>query len=364
MIERIREYHHKLQILRQIMSNKAARNRRVNTAANIGTVVVSSFLTFMGFSGLPNIQRYVGLFVVATPNAVEFVFNFLILLLFILVMLHLVFRFAGKQAEAERAVVSLTHLINQIEDQLEAFGQGYVVEPASVNVVREKYDTLIQSLPANSDREFLRAKRDFQEKQLKKSSLDLTAQSLFDSANQQRVINSVIHQSELLVTILHAIRDVDPNLYLGGGLVRNAVWDYLHGYKKPTPVDDVDIVYFDQLRDRKEQDVALEAELRRRIPNLKWSVKNQARMHLTNGDDPYVSLEDAVSKWPETATSVAVRRPTGADLEIIAPHGYSDLFRLVVRPTPHFCNRIEDYRRRIENKQWQQVWPHLLVLEE
>jgi hypothetical protein len=364
MIERIREYHHKLQILRQIMSNKAARNHKVNTSANIATVVVSSFLTFMGFSGLPNIQRYMALFLVATPDAVEFVFNFLILLLFILVMLHLVFRFGVRESEADRAVVSLTHLINQIDDQLEAAGQGYVLDPASVNIVREKYDTLILSLPSNSDREFLRAKRDFQQKQLKKSSLGLTAQGLFDSTNQQRVINSVILQSELLVSILQAIRDVDPSLYLGGGLVRNAVWDYLHGYKRATPIDDVDIVYFDQLRERKEQDVALEADLRRRIPNLKWSVKNQARMHLVNGEDPYTTFEDAVRKWPETATSIAVRQTAGGDLEIIAPHGYSDLFRLVVRPTHHFRNRIEDYRRRIQKKQWQQVWPHLLVLED
>lgn len=364
MIERVREYHHKLQILRQIMSNKAGLNRAINTGANIATVVVSSSLTFMGFSGLPNIRRYLGLFVVATPDAVEFAFNLLILLLFILVMLHLVFRFGAKQSEAERAVVSLTHLINQIDDQLEAVGQGYVLDPTNVNFIREKYDTLVGTLPANSDREFLRAKRDFQQKRLKKASLDLTAQGLFDSAHQERVVKAVILQSELLVSILQTIREVDPTLYLGGGLVRNAVWDYLHGYKKPTPIEDVDVVYFDRLRDRKEQDVALESELLRRIPNLKWSVKNQARMHTMSGDDQYASLEDAVSKWPETATSIAVRRVIGEDLEMIAPHGYSDLFRLVVRPTPHFRQKIEGYRRRITKKPWRQIWPHLLVFDE
>jgi uncharacterized protein len=364
VLERLSDYHHKLLILRQIMSNQAGRNRTVNTAANIATVVVASTLTFMGFAGLDNVHRYVGLVLVAQRDSVELVFNLLILMLFILVVLHLVFRFSDRQAKAEQAVVTLTQLLNRIDDVLQSAQHGYVVDPAAVGAIRDQYDVVIRSVPANSDREFLRAKKDFQKKQIKKASLDLSAQSLFEIAHQERIVKAVILRSDLMMRILRVMRDVDHKLYLGGGLVRNAVWDFLHGYKEPTPVDDVDVIYFDQLADRKEHDTALEQELTHRIPNLRWSVKNQARMHVSNDDEAYTSLADAVSKWPETATAVVVRLSAEGELELSAPHGYSDLFRLVVQPTPHFRNKMDAYRERIRRKEWSKVWQHLLIVQD
>src|SRR5688500_4778175 len=102
MIERLEEYHHKLLLMRQIMSNKANRFRRINTTANILLVVVSSLLTFIGFSGTAKILESVNWVV---PSAqlthVEFAFNVLVLFLFILTTLHLVFRFGEQQAKSE-----------------------------------------------------------------------------------------------------------------------------------------------------------------------------------------------------------------------------------------------------------------------
>lgn len=142
-------------------------------------------------------------------------------------------------------------------------------------------------------------------------------------------------------------------------MIRNVVWDYLHEYSAATPIDDVDVIYFDPKERTKEHDAAFEAKLRNSIPNLKWSVKNQARMHEMNIDTPYTSLEDAVSKWPETATAMAARLGAGGEIEVVAPHGFDDLFRLVVSPTPHFLTRLDRYRSRIIQKNWGHHWPRL-----
>ncbi len=87
--------------------------------------------------------------------------------------------------------------------------------------------------------------------------------------------------------------------WIGAGFVRAPVWDRLHGYDSPTPLDDIDVIYLDagDLSEAAEQrqEVRLEAIL----PCGLWSVRNQARMHLRNNDPPYKSSADALRYWLE-----------------------------------------------------------------
>jgi uncharacterized protein len=124
--------------------------------------------------------------------------------------------------------------------------------------------------------------------------------------------------------------------WIGAGLIRNAVWDALHGW----PLDhqtsgDVDVIFFDASNPSSARDEVLETHLRDACPGIPWSVKNQARMHLRNGDNPYQDSADAMCHWPETATAIAARLRDG-HVEVMAPLGIDDLLGLVVRPTPHF----------------------------
>ena len=97
------------------------------------------------------------------------------------------------------------------------------------------------------------------------------------------------------------------------------------------------------------------------LPQILWSVKNQARMHARNGDAPYGDTLDAVTHWPETATAIAARWRDGR-LDVMAPHGCGDLFGLIVRPTPAFAGRLDIVRRRIRDKGWLLRWPRLTVV--
>ena len=99
-----------------------------------------------------------------------------------------------------------------------------------------------------------------------------------------------------------------PDCWVGAGFIRNAVWDYLHDRPPSRHPGDVDVIWFCPERARPAEDKEVEAALRALDPSVDWSVKNQARMHLRNGDAPYASAVDAIGHWPETATAVAARR--------------------------------------------------------
>lgn len=359
-MNRLEDYANKCSVLRQIMSNKAQKYRKINAAQNFATVVVSSFLLFIGFSGTETIYKYVSKIIEVEATSVGFGFNILVFSLFLLGTLHLVFHFGKKQADAERAIVFLSNVINQIEDMLwnEEIGNSRISN-LEVDMIRQKYESVIQIIPANTDKEFHKAKKDFIEKQRKRNSLTLSAQNLFIESENDRALIALIRRSSEVMDILKILRDVSPNLYLGGGIVRNAVWDFLHGYSQPTPVDDVDVVYFNKLSNSKEHDIEIENSLKLRAPNLRWSVKNQARMHHFNNEPEYQSIEDAIEKWPETATAIAIKLEETGEITTIKPHGLSDLFRLIVRPTPHFQDRKQRIMDRLKAREWIKTWPKL-----
>ncbi|MBD3646300.1 MAG: nucleotidyltransferase family protein [Pseudomonadales bacterium] len=182
---------------------------------------------------------------------------------------------------------------------------------------------------------------------------------ILDVKYQTTALQQLSRNSDTLLELLKAMRTTNQELFLVGGTIRNLVWDHLHAYPTTAQFDDVDVVYFNQLNASKAHDKALEEQLSKVAPNMKWSVKNQARMHTINNEQPYQSLEDAISRFPETATAVAVRLDQEGELEILAPLGLSDLFRLIVSPTPTFAKRRTEYDRRIDSKKWEDKWPKL-----
>ena len=166
--------------------------------------------------------------------------------------------------------------------------------------------------------------------------------------------------------VLETVRALDlPDWWIGVGFVRNAVWDHLHGFATPTPLDDIDVIWFSARRCDRGFDEMIVAKLSAQRPDLPWSVKNQARMHARNGDRPYRSSVDAMRHWPETATAIALTVGHDGALEIAAPFGVGDLLALVVRPTPHFrSNRMAAYGERQRAKNWRTHWPRLREINE
>ncbi|MFC1787910.1 nucleotidyltransferase family protein [Patescibacteria group bacterium] len=157
-----------------------------------------------------------------------------------------------------------------------------------------------------------------------------------------------------------AVKELDlPDWWIGAGFVRNRVWDELHGYSKPTPLGDIDVIYFDTSNTSEVSENDYQKQLEQILPTDLWSVTNQARMYLINNDEPYTSSLDAVSYWPETATAIAVKLDINDRVIFKTTHGSEDLLNMIVRPTPVFENRQEIYQARLEKKNWSNIWPKL-----
>ena len=178
---------------------------------------------------------------------------------------------------------------------------------------------------------------------------------------------SLIRSNPAMMAALEAVRSLDlQEGWITAGFVRNPVWDHLHGFSRPTPLNDIDVIYFDPDRIDPAFEKRLDATLAERMPGLPWQVKNQARMAKSNGDPPYRSIDDALRHWCETPTAIGVRLSARREIKITAPLGLDDLFGLMVRPTPFarsHPHKLAQYRERMTKKNWPRLWPRIRVLE-
>ena len=180
----------------------------------------------------------------------------------------------------------------------------------------------------------------------------------------QQDLQRLLLADPLRMQALKAVRALQlPDGWAGAGLVRDAVWDHLHGYGQQSVAGDVDVVWFDAERCDPALDTQLQSKLNQLSAGFDWSVKNQARMHLRNGDTPYLSTENALSYWPETVTAVAVRLTDAGHIEVIAPFGLDDLFELRLRPGPGFeGEKRVIFRERVVEKRWRERYPLLELI--
>jgi hypothetical protein len=181
-------------------------------------------------------------------------------------------------------------------------------------------------------------------------------------------LQSILRATPWFIDALNAVRECDlPDWAISAGAIRNAVWDHLHGYEKPTPLKDVDVVFFDLADISEARDQAVEADLRRAFPTVPWEVTNQASVHLwfpsIFGYEvlPFHSTEEAIGNNPETATSVGARLAAAGTLEILAPCGLADLLGMVLRHNPRRATR-DLFLRRVSEKRITEVWPRVRVI--
>ena len=165
-----------------------------------------------------------------------------------------------------------------------------------------------------------------------------------------------------------------PQWCLAAGFVRNLVWDRLHGFEL-SPLNDIDLIYFCPLDISPERDLAIETYLNQLAPELPWSVKNQARMHVRNQDMAYTSCVDAMSYWPELETAIGVsyqvvdtesdtqtcvgmkNHPASYDIELVAPFGLNSLFALKLSANPK--RALSVFHHRVATKGWLTQYPLL-----
>lgn len=181
-------------------------------------------------------------------------------------------------------------------------------------------------------------------------------------------LRHLARSSPWLMPALRAARELDLSSWcLGAGVVRNLVWDALHGYQTPSSLPDLDLAYFDAADVSPERDALLQRRLAEAMPQIPWEVTNQAGVHhwfesyFGHAVAPLTSLPEAVASWPEYATSVGLWLDADDTIHVIAPHGLDDLFNCVVRRNPARVN-VATYRQRVAQKNYAARWPRVTII--
>lgn len=181
--------------------------------------------------------------------------------------------------------------------------------------------------------------------------------------SQRRYIERILTLDTYRMDCLTALRALNlPQGYIGAGFLRNAIWDAQHEYKVHTPLNDVDVIYFDADDLSVASECAIKATLEQQLPTVPWQVKNQARMHIQHNHAPYTSCEDAISMWIERETCVAVRMSQEGAFEFLAPFGLSQNMAGTISINPKIP-RPEVLSKRVATKKWLELWPQLRLVD-
>ncbi|MGR6874118.1 nucleotidyltransferase family protein [Pseudomonas sp. HK3] len=173
-------------------------------------------------------------------------------------------------------------------------------------------------------------------------------------------IVKLCESDEFRLSALECVSLLDlPDCYIAAGFVRNLVWDVLHEKSSITPLNDIDVIYFDLNESNPDQYKKYENKLNVMLPNINWQVRNQAFMHFRNNDAPYIDSLDAMSYWPEKETAVGIRRLKDGSLECVSAFGFDSLFNLQITHNPKRLKSI--FEERVNSKDWLVIWPQLKV---
>jgi hypothetical protein len=157
-----------------------------------------------------------------------------------------------------------------------------------------------------------------------------------------------------------------PDWYLAAGCLFQTVWNELHGFDCQYGIKDYDLIYFD------DADLSWEAEdlvIRRcaamfdGLPAV-IEVRNQARVHhwyevhFGVPCPPLTSSAAAIDTYAAHACRVGIRK-RGVQVDVYAPSGFDDLFRLVLRPNPSIAPR---HVYETKSARWARLWPRLRVM--
>ncbi|MBX4198582.1 nucleotidyltransferase family protein [Candidatus Parcubacteria bacterium] len=173
-------------------------------------------------------------------------------------------------------------------------------------------------------------------------------------------IITIIEKDEWMMDVLKIAEELDlPDWIIGAGFLRNKVWDYLHNYPELNRTD-VDLVYFEPNGNDYEADKKLSERVRTKT-SIDFEIVNQVYTHTWRKMLPNTSTEQSMSTWSDTATCVGVTIKYGK-IKLIAPLGIEDLVNFIVRPNPTITNDIENFKRRVKEKDWLKKWPKLKLV--
>jgi hypothetical protein len=187
-------------------------------------------------------------------------------------------------------------------------------------------------------------------------------------AEQLAEFQMTLRHNDLLVEVLASATGLDlPGWHLTSGCLFQTVWNVITDRPPTEGIRDYDLFYFDDTDlswDAEDVVIKTGARIFAGLPAV-VEIRNEARVHLWYEGHfgvpcaPYDSTESAIDSFAAATCSLGVRQTVAGDWRVYAPHGFADVFNMVVRPNPGQAPR-EVYETK--TRRWQAQWPDLTVL--
>ena len=187
------------------------------------------------------------------------------------------------------------------------------------------------------------------------------------AAQQLAELERIVRLNPIVDELLMRMEDVSlPDSWLAAGALFQTVWNVLSDRDPTAGILDYDVNYFD------DADLSWEAEdaaIKRASQAFSGidgdiQIRNEARVHLWYEEKfgvpcpPYRSTRHAISTFPNCSSCIGIR-PAGDAVEIYAPYGLTDLFRLTTRPNPVLAPESVYVAK---TARWVAEWPQLKIL--
>lgn len=184
---------------------------------------------------------------------------------------------------------------------------------------------------------------------------------------QVNFVKKVLKKNNLFIKLLNLLKDFElPNWYVGGGSIGQIVWNYYHSFNLNYGINDFDVVYFDPDTSYEAEDVFIQKG--KKIFNdfqIRVEIRNQARVHLWFPEKtgiqmkPFSCVEEAISTFPTTSSTIGVTLNPKEKLQIFAPRGLYDILTITMR-----ANKVRVSKKAFAKKakDWSKKWPKLKVI--
>ncbi|MCF6507837.1 nucleotidyltransferase family protein [Blastococcus sp. MG754426] len=187
-----------------------------------------------------------------------------------------------------------------------------------------------------------------------------------DVAGEERFLGIVLADPTVQAVLARAPGLGVGEWWLTAGVLFQTVWNELTGRPPGTGIRDADLFYFDPDTSWDAEDAVIRvgAGLFADLP-VPVEIRNEARVHLWYEARfgvpaaPFRDCLDAIDHFAAVCCCYGVRVDRDGRPEVYAPHGYADLFDLVVRPNRRLAPR---HVYEAKSARWQQQWPELTVV--
>ncbi len=160
----LEEYKSSCEYLKQICSNKANKYYKYNKFFTTVTIIASIVLSSIAFAGKETILMFYSTLtdnnetnIQGLTSGYDIGYNMIVLFIVILSIINILYKFQERSTDYFQTVTALSSMIRDI-DNLQKSCIDDKIFSEEFNIIKIKYNTMLNYLPPHTDKDFIRAK--------------------------------------------------------------------------------------------------------------------------------------------------------------------------------------------------------------